>query len=118
MSEHVWQKDAMVGHIFSALSDSTRIRRFGAQWVRCGVAVNWPAQSPDLNPLEFWLWGHLKALEYSARINDLEVLLERVENACQEIRVEPGIFDRARISVRRRAASCVDMHGNHIEHRL
>jgi hypothetical protein len=36
----------------------------------------------------------------------------------QEIRVKPGIFDKVRTSVRRRAENCVEMHGNHIEHML
>jgi uncharacterized membrane protein len=57
-------------------------------------------------------------LVHSAPINDLEVLQQRVENTCQEIRVKPGIFDRVRTSVRRRAESCVEMYGNHTEHLL
>jgi hypothetical protein len=73
---------------------------------------------PNLNPLDFWLWGHLKTSVYSAPINDLEVLQQQVQNACQEIQVKPGIFDTVRNSVWRRAASCVEMHGNHIEHML
>jgi hypothetical protein len=91
---------------------------FSEQWIGSGGPVNWPARSPDLNPLGFWLWGHLKTLVYLAPINDLEVLQQRVQNACQEIRVKPGIFDRVRTSVRRRAESCVEMHGNHREHLL
>ena len=31
-----------------------------------GGPVPWPARSPDLNPLDFWLWGHLKAMVYAA----------------------------------------------------
>jgi hypothetical protein len=42
----------------------------------------------------------LLTLVYSAPINDLEVLQQRVGNACQEIQVKPGIFDRVRTSVR------------------
>jgi hypothetical protein len=30
-----------------------------------------PARSPDFNPLEFWMWGHLKSFVYSAPINGL-----------------------------------------------
>jgi hypothetical protein len=41
-----------------------------------------------LNPLDFWLWGHLKTLVYSALINDLEIFQEQVENSCQEIQVK------------------------------
>jgi hypothetical protein len=36
-----------------------------------GGPVSWPALSPDLNPPDFWLWGHLKTLVYSALINYL-----------------------------------------------
>jgi hypothetical protein len=90
---------------------------FGEQWIRHGSPANWPARSPDLNPLNFWLWGHLETLVCSEAINDLEVLT-RVENACQEIRVKPGIFGRVLTSVRRRAEGYVETHGNHTEQQL
>jgi hypothetical protein len=90
----------------------------GEQWIGCGGPINWPARSPDLNPLDFWLLGHLNTWVYSAPIEDLEVLQQRVENACQEIRATPGIFDRVVTSVRRRAGSCVEMHEKYIEHLL
>jgi hypothetical protein len=110
----------MTGHylIFSALSRQHLNQTFSEQWIGRGGPVNWPARSPDRNPLDFWLWRHLKTLVYSAPINDLEGKQQRVQNACQEIRVKPGIFDRVRTSVRRRAENCVEMHGNHREHLL
>jgi hypothetical protein len=49
---------------------------------------------------------------YSAPMSDLEVLQQRVENACQEIRVNPGIFEKVHTSVLRRAESCVGLHGH------
>jgi uncharacterized membrane protein len=60
------------------------------------------------------MWGGLKALVYSAPINDLELLQKRIENACREIQVKPEIFGRLLTSVRRRAKSYVEMHGNPI----
>jgi hypothetical protein len=54
---------------------------FGEEWIGRGGPVNWPY----LNPLEFWLRGHLKTSVCSAPIIDLEVLQQRVENVCQEI---------------------------------
>jgi hypothetical protein len=62
--------------------------------------------------------GHLKSLVYSAPINDIEVLQQCVENACQEIGVKRGRFDRVRPCVCSRAESCVEMHGKRIEHLL
>jgi hypothetical protein len=70
-------------------------QNFGEQWIGRGGPVNWPARSPDLNPLDRSLWGHLRALVYSAPINGLQVLPQRVEKACQEIGLKPGIFDSA-----------------------
>jgi hypothetical protein len=65
---------------------------FGEQWIGRWGPVNWSARSPDLNPLDFWLWGHLNTLVYSAPISDLVVLQQRAENVCQEIRIKPGII--------------------------
>lgn len=56
---------------------------FGKQWTWRGDPVNWPARSPDLNPLDFWLQGH----------KVVGVLQRQVETACQEIRVKPGVCD-------------------------
>jgi hypothetical protein len=72
----------------------------GEQWIGCGGPVNCPARSPDFNPLDFWLWDHLKFWVYSALNNELEVLQQRTEIACQVIRVKRGIFDRVRTSAR------------------
>jgi hypothetical protein len=90
---------------------------FGEQWIGRGGPVNWPARSPDLSALDSWLWGHLKTLVYSAPINDLEVLQQRVENACQDIRVKPEISTEC-APLCDEELKTVEMHGNHIEHLL
>jgi hypothetical protein len=41
------------------------------QWIGRGGPVNWPAPSPALILLDFWLWKHLYSLVYSAPINEL-----------------------------------------------
>jgi hypothetical protein len=116
--QHMWfMHDGATPHFLHNTRQHLN-QTFGEQWIGRRATVKWPARSPHLNPLDFWLWGHLKAAVYSAPINDLEVLQQRVENACQEIRVKPEIFYRMRTSVRRRAERCVEMHGNHAEHLL
>ncbi|KAJ4442849.1 hypothetical protein ANN_04442 [Periplaneta americana] len=35
-------------------------RRFPDRWIGRGGPIAWPPRSPDLNPLDFYLWGHLK----------------------------------------------------------
>jgi hypothetical protein len=71
---------------------------FGEHWIGRGGPFNWPGRYPDLNPLDLPLSEHLETLVYSAPINELAVLQQQVENACQEIRVKPGILDGVRTS--------------------
>jgi hypothetical protein len=36
-------------------------RQLPERWIgRGGVSTSWPLRSPDLNPLEFFLWGFVK----------------------------------------------------------
>jgi hypothetical protein len=113
--QHMWfMHDRTSPHILRTVRQHLN-QTFGEEWVGRGGPFNWPARSPDLNRLEFLaVETAIKTLVYSAPISNLEVLEQRAETACQEIRVKPGIFDRVRTSVRRRTESCVEMHGSHL----
>ena len=43
------------------------------------VLFAWPARSPDLNPLDFHLWEHLKSIIYATSIENAEILRNRIE---------------------------------------
>lgn len=85
------------------------------RWIGRGGPQEWPPRSPDLNSLDFFLWGHLKALVYTRPIATLEELKERKVTACDEIRNTPGIFQRVRTSSRRRAETCILSRGAHFQ---
>ncbi|KAJ4433851.1 hypothetical protein ANN_16163 [Periplaneta americana] len=53
-------------------------RKFPDRWIGRGGPIAWPPRSPDLNPLDFYLWGHLKSLVYSSPVPDLESLRNRI----------------------------------------
>lgn len=74
---------------------------FRNQWIGRGGPVPWPARSPDLNPLDFYLWGHLKTLVYNSQIDTVDELRLRILNAIETIRQTPGIFERVCQSFRR-----------------
>jgi hypothetical protein len=42
--------------------------------------MEWPSRSPDLIPLDFFLWGHLKSRVYINRPNNLQDLIERIRH--------------------------------------
>ena len=95
---------------------SLRVRQhlnetFLEKWIGRGGPVAWPPRSPDLNMLDFFLWGYLKSLVYAEPIRTLEELQQRVLHCCHTIRAQPGIFERVRNSFHRRCTSCIEMRG-------
>ncbi|KAJ4445784.1 hypothetical protein ANN_12469 [Periplaneta americana] len=69
-------------------------RKFPDRWIGRGGPIAWPPRSPDLNPLDFYLWGHLKSLVYSSPVPDLESLRNRIVACSEDIRNTPGVWDR------------------------
>ena len=67
------------------------------------VLFAWPARSPDLNPLDFHLWGHLKSIVYATSIENAEILRDRIEQGFRQIRETPGMIERDQINDKTRA---------------
>jgi hypothetical protein len=49
-----------------------------AGWIGRGGTRNWPPWSPDLNPLDYHVWGYMKAMVYAQKLNTREELLQRL----------------------------------------
>ena len=93
-------------------------RRYGQHWIGRGGPVPWPPRSPDLNPMDFCVWGHVKSLVYATEVNSLEELRLRIEAAFQHLQNSPGLPERIRNSFHRRVQCCIQTHGQHFEHLL
>ena len=91
---------------------------FPGRWIGRGGPIPWPPRSPDLNPIDFYLWGHLKGIVYSEPIPDVQTLEQHIRAACDAIRIEPGIFERVRQSLLRRVQGCLEARGSHFQHLL
>jgi hypothetical protein len=66
------------------------------------VIDGWSPRSPDLSPLDLYLWGHQKSLVYSAPVDNEETFHHRIADACQTIHSYPAVFERMRRSMMRR----------------
>jgi hypothetical protein len=88
------------------------------RWIGRGGPTAWPPPSPDLNPLHFYLWRHLKTLVYAAPVDNEKTLHHHIVDACQTIRNYPGIFERMRRSTMRRVEAYIESHGGHSERLL
>jgi len=77
-----------------------------------------PPRSPELSPLDFYLWGNLKARAYSAPFENEDTLDQSIFYACQIIRSRSGNFERARGSVIRRVPAGINSYGGYLQHLL
>jgi len=50
---------------------------------------NWPPNSPDLNPVDYSIWGALQQLVYGRKIRDLEHLKEVLQDCWSMISHRP-----------------------------
>jgi hypothetical protein len=72
-------------------------------------------RSPDLTPLDFYLWERLKYIVCAAPVDNENALDPRTVVACQTIRNYPGIFERKRRSMMRRVEVCTESHGEYFQ---
>ena len=66
--------------------------------------------------LNFYLWGHLSTLLYSAPIKNEEILHQLIFCASQTIHNRTRIFESVRQSKIRRVHTCIDSDGGYFEH--
>ena len=96
-----------------------QVRRFLNQqfpdaWTGRRGPVEWPPRSPDLSPLDFYLWGHLKFMVYQVKIQDINHLKERITDAIRSI--PSNVLMRVHQQWETRVNMCFENNGNHIEH--
>ena len=90
--------------------------QFPQRWIGRGGPIRWGPRSPDLTPLDFFLWGHLKNIVYKTPVKDLTELRRRINNEIESISKETlcNVF----FNIVKRMHLCVQSDGNHFEHLL
>ncbi|GFY31684.1 uncharacterized protein TNCV_4199951 [Trichonephila clavipes] len=109
-----FQHDGAPAHfssdVGSALDTAYLGRRIG--W---GGPVNWPARSPDLFCLDFFLWDPVKSFVYASPVDSDEALVARIAVVAGEIREMPGVLANVRHSLRWRCEACIFAGGRFLE---
>jgi hypothetical protein len=78
--------------------------------------LQWPPNSPDLNPVDYKVWSVLQERVYRSQIRDVEHLKVRL---VEEWRLfSQNIVDAAVKQWRVRLRACVKADGGHFEHQL
>jgi len=59
---------------------------FRNRWLGRGGPIPWPSRSPDLKPLDHYLWGHMKTLVYETKVHSWAALRDRIFAVADHIR--------------------------------
>ncbi|GBM07612.1 hypothetical protein AVEN_230045-1 [Araneus ventricosus] len=108
-----FQHDGAPPHKVSSVQQYIR-ETFQQQVIGYGGYVEWPPRSPDLSPLDFFLWGCIKQRVFATPPPTLQELRNRLTDACASVSLA------MLYNVQREVQSCVQMcivaEEHHFEH--
>ena len=78
-----------------------------------GGPIGWPSRSPDVTPLDFFLWGYVKDQVFKTQVNELDGLKPRMRDAVKKVNI--NIFRNTLRELRTRLEFLMENQGQHIE---
>ncbi|XP_057338438.1 uncharacterized protein LOC130676305 [Microplitis mediator] len=85
-------------------------------WLGRNGPRRWPPRSPDLTPLDFFLWGHCKEMVYFDEPQDQMETVARINAAQTTVTAET--LEAVRKNLLKRCRLCLQVNGRHFEHLL
>ena len=87
--------------------------RYPGQWIGNGGPIHWPPRSPDLTPLDYFLWPYLKEKVFKEKPTSLDNLREKIIQECNLI--EAHVFENVRREFISRLYYCQEVAGAQFE---
>lgn len=112
----IWQQDGAPPHNAQIVTNYLNAL-YPNGWIGNRGSIPWPARSPDLSPVDFFMWGYLKEFVYQVRSADLDDLKNRIRMGCR-IMTHGMILSSCNRGLRRRLEACVHADGAQFEHLL
>ncbi|GJQ79026.1 hypothetical protein Trydic_g187 [Trypoxylus dichotomus] len=114
----IFMHDGAAPYISQSVRDF--ITEMFPQWIGCGGQTSWSSRSPDLNPIDFFLWSYMESLVYDGEgdIGSEEDLRKRIFNAAIHIQGEAGNSQWIRESLLRHMEACIRVEGRPFVHLL
>ena len=75
--------------------------------------ILWPPNNPDLNPVDFKIWGCMQEMVYKTKVRDVEDLRKRIVQAWNDF--DQRIIDSAVRDWRKRLRASVEPKGGQFE---
>lgn len=112
LSTVVFQQDGAPAHTHAEVLSILR-RTFKHRVISRGFEFEWPSRSPDLSPLDFWLWGYLKSRIYLNAPETIDQLKASIRS--EIINIRPDQLQSAVGSFWNRVRAALQNNGGHVE---
>lgn len=84
---------------------------FPRRWIGRSGPTTWPARSPDLTPLDYFLWGYIKEIVYKQKPRTTDELREFIVSAFQS--VNSDLLQNVFANFEKRLVLCIQNDGGH-----
>lgn len=109
----IFQQDGAPAHFARLVRDYLDLI-FPNRWIGRNGPMEWPPRSPDLTPLDFFLWGFLKDRVFRTTCETIQEMEDRIIENC--LIPDEDMFIRVRESFGERLFLCMDQEGKQFEH--
>lgn len=109
----IWQQDGAPPHCKRPVTQYLNVEY--PQWIGKNGTIPWPANSPDLTPMDFFFWGHVKNLVYETPSANINQLQEKISTVIQDMKQQPEILQSVRRHTMLVLNSCIEKNGRHVE---
>ena len=75
--------------------------------------IHWPSRSPDLTPVDFFLWGYLKNGVYAGRPHTTEELKQNIHREVTGIPID--VLNRTLRGMKNQSLKCFSRDGEHLK---
>ncbi len=114
-----FMQDGAPAHTALATRDFLRDTFGNSRVIGKFFGINWPARSPDLNVMDYFLWGYVKELVYvNGQFNNVGDMSEAIINAFDHIRqYKMNFVKNACRGFWTRVYDCINKEGRQLPHR-
>lgn len=111
----IWQQDGAPAH--NVVQVTEFLNNKYNLWIGRHGPIHWPPNSPDLSPLDLFLWGYLKNKIYYNRSHTLEELTQKIRTEIRELnqRNPQFILDAIRHKLKNNIRDCFNSGGSWVE---
>ena len=110
-----WQQDGATSHTANVVLDFVK-EKFRGRVISRRSEIGWPPYSPDLNPLDYFLWGYVESQVRRVKPATIDELKTAVEDVVRTVPEE--MVRAAAANMRKRCRACLAASGGHFEYFL